>query len=61
MTEAEKKNAQIIAQIMMETETEFRGDVLFLAAANLREKSNFFTANILEKAAREYGIYDPLA
>ena len=56
MTEGEKKNALLIAKAIMETDSDFRGDVLLLAANTLREKSNFFTANVLEKAAREYGV-----
>lgn len=50
------KDGKAIAKIILETDTEFRGNLLSQVSKNLELFSNFFTAKVLQNAAENYGI-----
>jgi len=49
-------DANLIATILKNTVTEEWGDLLMLVSNKLERNTQFYTANIIKAAAKQYGI-----
>ncbi len=54
-----KKNAAIIAVLIAEIDTEYRGDLLVKVAESLRGASLYATSAYIEQAGIAYGLAPP--